>query len=895
MATPHENSAPDSPLPAPDANALTVRSSLPRLLRSLLGYGVAIASVAIVAAIQVLILQPSFAAQPSLLLFVLPVLFTGYMGTARQALFATVLGALVCRYYVLEPTYSFELTTADTQLRVLFFLLVGIAVSVLFGRLKAAEAAAREARSRLDAALLGGKVGTWTWTLPDGYLTGDRNVAKLLEISADAAARGTLDDFLGRTHADDIPLLRSHLQETMRTGAEFDVPEARVYARDGSVRWLSARARLELDAEGKPTSLNGIVFDITDRKLVEHELRASEAQMRLITDAMPALIAYVDADERYRFNNKAYEVWYGLKRESLLGRTARDFLGPEGYKTVEPYIRTVLQGKPVTYEGQVAFADGRTRFLKGDYIPHVTSDGTVAGFYALVEDLSAHKAAQSALRASEARFRTMADQAPVLIWISGPDGLCTWFNKPWVDFTGRPIEQELGTGWMQGLHPDDVERISTSDSRANALHEAFVWEYRLRRRDGEYRWLIDHGVPLLGENNRFVGFIGSCIDITERRQMEEALREADRRKDEFLATLAHELRNPLAPIRQAAKVSKSGQATEAQLRWSYDVIDRQVHHMALLLDDLLDVSRITRGTLALRRQPLGIKEVIDSALETARPLIDSRRHRLHVEVPSSTVLLYADPLRLAQVLANLLTNAAKYTEPGGDIRVRAGVTANEAMISVSDTGVGIAPETLPRVFEMFSQVKSTLHQAEGGLGIGLALARGLIDLHGGRLEARSDGVGRGSEFIVHLPVSASLVLPTSPPADLTAPPLSSHRVLIADDNRDAADSLSLLLELEGHEIRTVHDGRAAVSEAERFRPEIALLDIGMPELNGFEVARELRKQPWAQHTLLIAITGWGQEQDRRRSREAGFDHHLTKPIDPDAVSRLIKEGRKSME
>ncbi|MET0660169.1 MAG: PAS domain S-box protein, partial [Steroidobacteraceae bacterium] len=802
--------------------------------------------------------------------------------------FATLLGTLASIYYVIEPVDSFSVASAEGVVRIALFVIVATAVSVLCGRFRAANAAMLAAHARLDGALVGGKVGTWTWDLAGGYLMGDRNVARLLEIGEADAAHATLDVLLRRTHEDDIPALREKLRGALTLGTEFDVAEARVYARDGSIRWVSARGRIERDADGRAMGMNGVLLDITDRKRVEEELRASEAEMRLITDAMPALIAYLDADQRYRFNNKAYETWYGVKRESLYGRSLREFLGDEAYAKVAPYVDAVLRGEHVSYETELQLPNGVTRALKIYYVPEIAAAGAVTGFYALVEDLSGQKAAEAAVRASEARFRTMADQAPVLIWIADSAGRCTWFNRPWTEFTGRSMELDLGVGWMDGLHADDRERIAAHDARASDSREAFVWEYRLRRHDGEYRWLLDHGVPLLDDDGRFSGFIGSCIDITERRQMEEALREADRRKDEFLATLAHELRNPLAPIRQAAKVSKSGHATEAQLRWSHDVIDRQVQHMALLLDDLLDVSRITRGTLALRCEYLNVREVIESAVETARPVIDARRHRLHMELPEVTLQLFADPLRLAQVLANILTNAAKYTEPGGEIRIRAQAEGNEASISVRDTGVGIAPEMLPRVFEMFSQVKSSLHQAEGGLGIGLALARGLIDLHGGRMEARSEGLGRGSEFIVRLPLTVAVAARASAQTVTLAAGAVHRRVLIADDNRDAADSLSLLLDLDGHDVRTVHDGAAALEEAERFRPEFVLLDIGMPSFNGYEVAQRLRAQPWAQNVVLVAITGWGQEQDRRRSREAGFNHHLTKPIDPDAVTRLLQ-------
>jgi signal transduction histidine kinase len=365
-------------------------------------------------------------------------------------------------------------------------------------------------------------------------------------------------------------------------------------------------------------------------------------------------------------------------------------------------------------------------------------------------------------------------------------------------------------------------------------------------------------------------------------------RDADRRKDEFLATLAHELRNPLAPIRQAALISKAPSATDAQKRWSHDVIDRQVQHMSLLLDDLLDISRVTRGTLALRMQSTELASVIDTAVETARPTIDSKRHVLTLDIPPESIRFTADPLRVAQVLSNLLTNAAKYTDPEGQIRLTARCEADDVVIRVADSGIGISAATLPRVFNMFSQVHSTTDRSEGGLGIGLALAQGLIELHGGTIAASSAGLGCGSEFTVCLPRRAVVELVQS--TSNAAPgkrATQSRRILIADDNRDSAETLAALLRMEGHEVTSVHDGPVALSVFGELKPEVALLDIGMPGLTGYEVARKMRQSAPRTPLLLIAITGWGQDIDKERAFAAGFDHHLTKPVDPQRLVEML--------
>jgi len=378
-------------------------------------------------------------------------------------------------------------------------------------------------------------------------------------------------------------------------------------------------------------------------------------------------------------------------------------------------------------------------------------------------------------------------------------------------------------------------------------------------------------------------------DIEAELRQQRDWRDADRRKDEFLATLAHELRNPLAPIRQAALISKAPTATDAQKRWSHDVIDRQVQHMSLLLDDLLDISRVTRGTLALRMQSTELASVIESAVETARPTIDTKRHVLTVDIPTEAVHFTADPLRVAQVLSNLLTNAAKYTDPEGQIRITARRDGEDIVIRVVDSGIGISAAALPRVFNMFSQVHSTTDRSEGGLGIGLSLAKGLIELHGGTIEASSAGLGCGSEFTVRLPRRAPTGKSLNPNSPAAAPrPTRKRRILIADDNRDSAETLAALLRMEGHEVTSVHDGPVALSVFGELKPDVALLDIGMPGLTGYEVARRLRQ--WAPKALLtlVAITGWGQDIDKERAFAAGFDYHLTKPVDPQRLVELLK-------
>ncbi len=388
-------------------------------------------------------------------------------------------------------------------------------------------------------------------------------------------------------------------------------------------------------------------------------------------------------------------------------------------------------------------------------------------------------------------------------------------------------------------------------------------------------------------------------DELERRVMsrtadlqlaQAALREADRRKDEFLATLAHELRNPLAPIRSAVQVMRLKGSDPHEVQWARDVIDRQSKQLSRLVDDLLDVSRITTGKLAVQCEAVDLQSVVARAVETSRPLLDGSKIALSIDLPRHPVILNADPMRLAQVLSNLLNNAAKYSEPGATVSFTAQLRPQEVEISVKDSGMGIPAETLPHVFDMFSQGDKHLGHSQGGLGIGLTLVKRLIELHGGVVEARSGGAAQGSEFTIRLPLASAGRIPAPEPVDITPNTAAAGlRILVVDDNQDNANALRVMLKCLGHEATTAYDGQAAVEQAEALRPEVILLDLGMPKLDGYAVCRHIRAQAWGTQVLLVAQTGWGQDEDRQRTRAAGFDHHLVKPISHATLVALLRE------
>jgi signal transduction histidine kinase len=382
-------------------------------------------------------------------------------------------------------------------------------------------------------------------------------------------------------------------------------------------------------------------------------------------------------------------------------------------------------------------------------------------------------------------------------------------------------------------------------------------------------------------------YVWHIIGFIQRFQAEQALLDADRRKDEFLATLAHELRNPLAPVRNAVQLLHMKGPAIPELQWARDVIDRQMQQMTRLIDDLMDVSRISRGRIELKRERVALATVVQRAVETTRPLIEQFEHELTVKLPPQPVYLDADLTRMAQIFANLLNNAVKYTERGGSISLTAECQGSEVVVTVKDSGIGIPSDKLHNVFELFAQVQEALDRSQGGLGIGLSLVKRLVGMHGGNIEARSEGAGTGSEFVVRLTVADGHHGTTEPGTDAPEVSASGLRVLVVDDNRDAAKSLETMMQLMGNEICTAYDGESAVQAADEFRPDVVLLDIGLPKLNGYEVCRRIRQQAWGKHMALIALTGWGQNDDRRRSEDAGFDHHLVKPVDPRGLIELL--------
>ena len=545
-------------------------------------------------------------------------------------------------------------------------------------------------------------------------------------------------------------------------------------------------------------------------------------------------------------------------------------------------------GEEATIEGFDAGAD--------DYLVKPFSArellARISGTLALA---TARREAAEDRKLSEERFRAVQDASPdgfhVLAAVRNAENAIVDFSWLYVNEAGAaigklPREAFIGRRVLD-LFPGNRDS-GLADIYARVVETGQPWVGEMHYTHDGIDAHMRFSVARVGD-----GVAVSTVDISERRRAEMALQLADQRKDEFLATLAHELRNPLAPIRQAARIVSMTGVTEAQRRWSNEIINRQTQHMAMLLDDLLDLSRITQGKLEVRKAPVELLPIIETAIETARPLMESRHHALAVDIRDKNLSVVVDSLRIAQALANLLTNAAKYTDPGGHISLRVYRQGGELFMEVGDDGIGIPPENISSVFEMFSQVKSAIDRSEGGLGIGLALVKGVVQLHGGRVSASSNGNRRGSTFTIALPletVRQELNIPE--PTSEQRPSESRRKILVVDDNRDAAETLAALMKLEGHDTRVALDAERALEIASEFEPEVALLDIGMPRMNGHELAQRIRATRWGKGSTLIAITGWGQAQDRYSAMHAGFDHHLTKPVDVGTLLQLVGAAAK---
>ena len=492
------------------------------------------------------------------------------------------------------------------------------------------------------------------------------------------------------------------------------------------------------------------------------------------------------------------------------------------------------------------------------------------------------------VRLSEAKFRTITDAMPQMVWSTRPDGFHDYYNDQWYRFTGVLHGSTNGDGWNSLFHADDQELAWAKWRHSLRTGETYEVEYRLRHHSGHYRWVLGRAQPVFDEAGKIVRWMGTCTDIHAQKLVEEAWRRESLRKDEFLAMLAHELRNPLAPISTAAQLIKLPGADAKRVAHAGDIIARQVKHMVTIVDDLLDVSRVTRGLVQIQQSALDLKSVVNGAVEQVQPLIQARGHELSLRITPQRTVVLGDRTRLIQAVSNVLNNAAKYTPPHGHITLELDVLDRYTRISVADDGIGIEAELLPLVFDLFTQAERTPDRAQGGLGLGLALVKSIVELHGGFVQVASEGAGKGSKFAITLPLLATEDETTDQP-----PPLelvregASLRVLIVDDNQDAGTMLGYMLEAAGYSVRVEKDAASALRATQEFGVEAFILDIGLPDMDGYELARRLRADARTASTTIIALTGYGQSHDRAPSIAAGFDYHFVKPADHQELLKIL--------
>lgn len=702
-------------------------------------------------------------------------------------------------------------------------------------------------------------------------------------------------------------------QELAMARAQGRADDKRWHLRRDGTQFFADGAMVSLvDASGTLRGFAKIFRDVTERKLADEQLNLSRDRFSQLLASSGEGIYGMAADNSCSFINPAGAAMLGYQPDELQGKRLHDVIHQK-YADGSPYPLEACQLNRAAYEGASLRVDDEVFWHKdGHSVPVAYSvapilvDGVPNGAVVTFTDSTARRAAEAQLKASEQRLRLATDAAELGMWRWQPaDDHMVWENPRMSDIFRMPRDAAPLTAARfvaNYVHPSDGADFNEAVARTLSTGARFYFEGRFLPGDGgPYRWVEFTGLLQPMVDGTSPQMIGTANDITARKKTEEDLRalaaelsESNRRKGEFLATLAHELRNPLAPIRTGlAVLGLGGDKPEAVARIRA-MMERQVSHMVHLVDDLLDVARISSGKVDLKIARVDVKAVVASAIETSQPLIDAARHQLSVEFSSVPLWLDADLTRLAQVVGNLLTNAAKYTLPGGHIQLRVSRDERYVLIAVTDSGMGIPRAELPTVFDMFTQVSTHAPQAQGGLGIGLSLVRHLVELHGGSVAVHSEGEGLGSTFEVRLPLADTgerrkYVRPLYQPDPSANAGLT---VLIADDNEDAAEALSEFLRIAGHHVTTVHNGHDALRTAVALRPDAILLDIGMPALNGYEVARALRATPGMQETVLVALTGWGTDDDRSRATAAGFDHHLTKPTSAADIIKVLETARR---
>jgi PAS domain S-box-containing protein len=662
--------------------------------------------------------------------------------------------------------------------------------------------------------------------------------------------------------------------------------------KDGGRFWDNGNITPLRADDGSITGFARIVRDCTSWKQAEDQAKDSLEYAQAIVETVREPLVILDGELRVRTANRAFYLTFKVCESDTQGKLLYE-LGNQQWDI--PELRRLLED---ILPRDAAFDDFEVTHHFPSIGPKVMllnarrifrEDKQTRLVLLAMEDVTEQRRQENERRELETRFTSLVKNIrDHSIFTLNPQGHITSWNREAQRILGYSEAEAIGQHFSIIFTQEDRQAGIPETELTIAVEQGRAEDERWHlRKNGERFWALGIVSPSFDVMGTHTGFSKILRDMTERKLAEEALQAANRYKDEFLATLAHELRNPLAPLRNGLQLLRLT-SEPATARETHAMMERQLSQMVRLVDDLMDVSRITRDKLTLRKTRVELSRIIQNAIETARPLIDAKGHQLVVTLPPQPVYIDGDLTRLSQIFCNLLNNSAKYTAPGGHITLTAITQDKEVMVTVRDNGIGIPPESLAGLFKMFSQVDRSLERAEGGLGIGLALVKGLTEAHGGNVEVESDGQGHGSSFTVRLPI-VDVATAIDPPVASDPQHQQKQKVLVVDDNRDAAASLAILMKLMGNEVRTANDGLQAVAAAEEFQPDLIVLDIGLPKLNGYDVCRRIREKAWSKQTLIIAATGWGQDEDIRRAKEAGFDHHLVKPIDTAMLKHLMSQ------
>jgi PAS domain S-box-containing protein len=877
-------------------------------------YAAAILLVLVVGGIRYA-LVPVMGTHAPLLPLLVAVLVAVWLGGRDAGLLATILAALSATF--LFTAWPQGMNHVGWGGHLTLFTIAGLAISVGGHRVQilyrsqrdaliAAQGAERQAiqieierkqalekledtQRRLSLALRAGRAGTFEWDIAAGIEDWSPELLALHGYSPETFD-GSHAAWLERIFPEDREAIAFTVEEALVKGSV--ATEFRIRRQDtGEIRWMHGRGEVLYDEAGRPRRMLGINADITERKLAQEALRESAQQLRLLTDHLPALISYIDRDGCFRFANAAYAQWFDSGQRSIVGSNIREWLGEEMWHYREPYFQRVLAGEFVQFEAPTMHRTLGLRDCSIVYVPDVRADGYVAGFYVMVHDITEQKRGERAHREQERRLQ--------LIFDSSSDSLCLMAveesrfrvlsaNATFVAAAGLAREQIEAKLISDLLPPEKHVRILSKLEHAVLSRRPVVF-YESAPLTTGLRYGEVTVTPICAPDGAVSHVLAAVKDVTEKKKADEALFDANRRKDEFLAMLAHELRNPLAAIRNVSHILGTESLDPLAILRSSELLQRQATQLARLVDDLLDVARITRGAIELQRQPKRLDEVLDAALETAQPFCAVKRQTINVQRSFMPLWITGDAARLTQVFSNLLGNAAKYSPDCAHIELKVERELNFAVVRVRDEGIGIDSQVLPHIFDLFFQADQSLDRAQGGLGVGLTIVRAIVDMHAGQVEARSDGPGKGSEFVVRLPLADETEAESPLVPAARKPQTVPRRILIVEDNADAAQSLAMLLEISGHSVQIARDGPMALTRLESFDAEIIFLDIGLPGADGYIVAQAIRDRFPASTRRLYAVTGYGREEDRTHALNAGFDGHLTKPVDPAYLLSLIDE------